>query len=67
MSANKDFKIRNVEVWGVGEKVVPEDSGERDPKKSILDEHNDAKVILQIAGKQQYSDGLREEECADDP
>lgn len=66
MSANKEFKIRNVEVWGVGEKPIPEDSGEREPKRSILDEHNDAKAILKIAGKQQYSDGLREEDCADE-
>lgn len=60
LSANKEFKIRNVEVWGVGEKIEKDES-ERNTKASILDEHTDAKAIMKIAGKQEYSAGLREE------
>lgn len=59
LSANKEFKIRNIEVWGIGDK--PEKEEIERATKSILDEHSDAKAILKIAGKQEHSGGLREE------
>lgn len=59
LSANKEFKVRNIEVWGVGEK--PEKDESERTSRSVLDEHTDAKAIMKIAGKQEYSEGLREE------
>lgn len=59
LSANKEFSVRNIEVWGVGERPLKEES---DRHKSVLDEHTDAKAIMKIAGKQEYSEGLREEQ-----
>lgn len=60
MSATKKFTVRNVEVWGVGEKPVKEDDEEQ-PSRSILDGNSDSKAILKMSGREQYSDGYREE------
>lgn len=66
LSANKEFLIRNMEVWGVGEKPVKEESTERNTKKSVLDDNEDAKAILKIAGRREYSEGLREEDITEE-
>lgn len=80
LAANNNFTIRNVEVWGVGEKPVvdvrtklplfnrqldtnivysmQESASEQD---SILSGNLEEKAILEMAGRQQYSEGLREE------
>ncbi|CAD7086269.1 unnamed protein product [Hermetia illucens] len=60
LSANKKFTIRNVEVWAVGEKPKKEDE-EDGVRSSILDGHTEEKAILELAGRRQYSDGMREE------
>lgn len=60
LSANKEFTVRNIEVWGVGDKPETEESNERE-KRSILDENTEAKAIMKIAGIQEHSEGLREE------
>jgi TLD len=64
LSATKNFKVRNIEVWAVG--PVPKvDSDEEDggsPKgKSVLDGNTEAKALLKIAGREAHSDGYREE------
>ncbi|XP_055592677.1 MTOR-associated protein MEAK7 [Uranotaenia lowii] len=63
MSATKKFTVRNVEVWGVGEKPVKEDD-ELEPehsKTSVLDGNADSKAMLRMGGREQYSDGYRDE------
>ncbi|XP_055712905.1 MTOR-associated protein MEAK7 [Phlebotomus papatasi] len=64
MSANKRFKIRNVEVWAVGEKPSTEsdeESSQKSPGRSVLQGNTETKAILEMAGKRQYSEGIRDE------
>lgn len=62
MSATKKFTVRNIEVWGVGEKPVKDDDEpERNSSGSILDGNADSKAMLKLSGREQYSDGYREE------
>ncbi|XP_035916228.1 MTOR-associated protein MEAK7 [Anopheles stephensi] len=63
LSATKKFNIRNVEVWGVGDKPVKEDEAEDEKSgaRSVLDGNADSKAILKMSGREQYSDGYREE------
>ncbi|XP_048001119.1 MTOR-associated protein MEAK7 isoform X1 [Leguminivora glycinivorella] len=59
LSKEKDFRIRSIEVWAVGDKPESDkESGERDA--SILDTNPEAKAILEMAGKTRHSDGVRE-------
>lgn len=58
LSVNKTFTFRNIEVWAVGEKPVKEDG---EVGKTILDGHTEEKAILELAGRKQYSEGLRDE------
>ncbi|XP_048484110.1 MTOR-associated protein MEAK7 isoform X2 [Plutella xylostella] len=62
LSKERDFKIKSLEVWGVGDKPVSlkddEEGGEGDG--SILDKNPEAKAILDLAGKTRHSDGIRE-------
>lgn len=60
LSPNKKFKIKNLEVWGVGE--IPERDTESCSKDthSVLDGNTESKAMLEMIGKKQYSDGLRE-------
>ncbi|XP_017465563.1 PREDICTED: TLD domain-containing protein 1 [Rhagoletis zephyria] len=62
LSKKQNFRIRNMEVWGIGEEPKDEDYeyGEGDGKNSILDTNLEDKVMLQLAGKEIYSEGLRE-------
>ncbi|XP_014221924.1 TLD domain-containing protein 1 [Trichogramma pretiosum] len=55
LSGKENFKVKHLEVWGVG--PPPELEEERD---SILDQDPTSKVILELAGKTMHSDGLRE-------
>lgn len=59
LGINKKFTIRNIEVWGVGEKPVKEQTDS--PERSVLDGNVEEKAILEMAGRQQYSDGFRDE------
>lgn len=61
LSATKKFTVRNVEVWGVGDKPVKEDDSEENTARSILDGNADSKAMLKLSGREQYSDGYREE------
>ncbi|XP_054743551.1 MTOR-associated protein MEAK7 [Anastrepha obliqua] len=62
LSKRKDFRIRNLEVWGIGEEPKDEDSEEIEGtgKNSILDKNLEDKVMLQLAGKEMHSEGLRD-------
>lgn len=60
LSANKEFNIRQIEVWGVGDKPETDD-GTGGDKRSVLDGNTEAKAMMKIAGIQEYSEGLREE------
>ncbi|XP_036226276.2 MTOR-associated protein MEAK7 isoform X2 [Bactrocera oleae] len=62
LSKRKDYKIRNIEVWGIGDEPKDEDSeeGEGCGKNSILDKNLEDRVMLQLAGKEMHSEGLRE-------
>uniref|UniRef100_A0A1Q3F8M4 MTOR-associated protein MEAK7 n=1 Tax=Culex tarsalis TaxID=7177 RepID=A0A1Q3F8M4_CULTA len=61
MSATKKFTVRNVEVWGVGDKPVKENESEESSVRSVLDGNADSKAMLKMSGREQYSDGYREE------
>ncbi|XP_064541911.1 MTOR-associated protein MEAK7 [Drosophila montana] len=61
LSKRKQFKIRNMEVWAVGDLPVKEDDeGGDGQKRSVLDSNLEDRAMLEIAGKQMHSDGLRE-------
>ncbi|KAH8411890.1 hypothetical protein KR222_001284 [Zaprionus bogoriensis] len=61
-SKKKQFKIRNLEVWAVGDLPVKDDEegGGEGQKRSVLDGNLEDRAMLEIAGKQMHSDGLRE-------
>lgn len=59
LSAKKSFTIRNVEVWGVGDKPAKED--EEAGSRSVLDGNLEEKALLEMVGRKQYSDGYRDE------
>ncbi|XP_026466572.1 uncharacterized protein LOC113370117 isoform X2 [Ctenocephalides felis] len=65
LSKSKDFKIKNLEVWAVDEEPLSaEELGERSDKKkgkSVLMGNEENKAILEMAGRQHYSDGLVED------
>ncbi|CAH0717663.1 unnamed protein product, partial [Brenthis ino] len=59
LSKDPTFRIRSLEVWGVGDKpLIDKDSDERDT--SILDTNPEAKAILDMAGRTRHSEGIRE-------
>lgn len=62
LAATKSFKIRNVEVWGVGDKPVKEDEDEG-MSGSCIDREYEAKAMLKIAGREMHSEGV----IRDDP
>ncbi|KAH8282125.1 hypothetical protein KR054_005703 [Drosophila jambulina] len=61
LSKRKQFKIRNMEVWAVGDLPVKEGDEEGEgQKRSVLDSNLEDRAMLEIAGKKMHSDGLRE-------
>lgn len=63
LSKRKQFKIRNMEVWAVGDLPVKDEDEEGagdGQKRSILDSNLEDRAMLEIAGKKMHSDGLRE-------
>ncbi|KAL0811735.1 hypothetical protein ABMA28_009174 [Loxostege sticticalis] len=59
LSKEPHFRIRSLEVWGVGDKpMVEKDEDERDV--SVLDTNPEAKAILDMAGRTRHSEGIRE-------
>ncbi|BFF94630.1 MTOR-associated protein MEAK7 [Drosophila madeirensis] len=62
LSKRKQFKIRNMEVWAVGDLPVKgeDEEGGDGQKRSILDSNLEDRAMLEIAGKTMHSDGLRE-------
>nr|CAD7394116.1 unnamed protein product [Timema cristinae] len=59
LSSNKNFETHHVEVWAVGSKPKVEDDDEM-PSKSILDADLGAKALLEMVGRKQHSEGIRE-------
>lgn len=61
LSKRKQFKIRNMEVWAVGDLPVKDEDEEGEgQKRSVLDGNLEDRAMLEIAGKKMHSDGLRE-------
>lgn len=61
LSGAKNFEINHIEVWGVGPiPAVDEDEEGR----SVLDDpkHLEAKAMMEMVGKTQHSEGVREPE-----
>lgn len=58
LSADEDFMVDTVEVWGVGKPPGEQDEN----KRSILDVDPEAQAILEMTGKTLHSQGLREPE-----
>ncbi|XP_075985377.1 MTOR-associated protein MEAK7 isoform X2 [Anticarsia gemmatalis] len=59
LSKEPAFRIRSLEVWGVGDKpLTVKESDERD--LSVLDTNPEAKAILDMAGRTRHSEGIRE-------
>lgn len=69
LSGKKNFKIKNIEVWAVGDpKLHQSDSDEEEgtgASRSILDKNAEDKAMLEMLGKGPHSDGLREPENLD--
>ncbi|XP_026332729.1 TLD domain-containing protein 1 isoform X2 [Hyposmocoma kahamanoa] len=64
LSKEAEFKIRSLEVWGVGEKpLTVKESMESVTSKrsSVLDTHRSDRQFLNIIGKPQISEGFRGE------
>uniref|UniRef100_A0A8D8VIS8 MTOR-associated protein MEAK7 n=1 Tax=Cacopsylla melanoneura TaxID=428564 RepID=A0A8D8VIS8_9HEMI len=57
LSTEKHFKLTHVEVWGVG--IAPPSAAEKG-ERSVLDADPTAAALLELAGKQKHSEGLRE-------
>ncbi|XP_064640488.1 MTOR-associated protein MEAK7-like [Lineus longissimus] len=57
LSAEPDFEVDTIEVWGVGAATL---EGEDQVKTSILDKDPAAKALLSLAGREMVSEGLRE-------
>ncbi|KAJ8868863.1 hypothetical protein PR048_030404 [Dryococelus australis] len=70
LSSSKNFTVSHVEVWAVGPKPKSEDEdeeeGEGGSKKSILDVDLGAKALLELVGKSQHSEGIREIDADED-
>uniref|UniRef100_A0A1A9WUD7 MTOR-associated protein MEAK7 n=1 Tax=Glossina brevipalpis TaxID=37001 RepID=A0A1A9WUD7_9MUSC len=66
LSKQKQFCIKNLEIWGVGdEPKLSEDSDEEidnSNQRSVLDKNLEDRVMLQMSGHKMHSDGLREPE-----
>ncbi|CAH1640787.1 unnamed protein product [Spodoptera littoralis] len=59
LSKEPNFRIKSLEVWGVGDKPMSlKESDERD--LSVLDVNPEAKAILDMAGRTRHSEGIRE-------
>lgn len=58
LSSGKEFKIKNLEVWGVGE--IPEREETDETRASVLDGNVETKAMLAMIGKKQHSEGLRD-------
>lgn len=59
LSKEPNFKIKSLEVWGLGDQPINiKDSDERDV--SVLDINPEAKAILDMAGRTRHSEGIRE-------
>ncbi|KPP58294.1 hypothetical protein Z043_123894 [Scleropages formosus] len=63
LSAEEDFTVDSLEVWGVGD--PPEDHEQTRGKKSVLDADPEAQAMIEMAGKTLHSQGLREPEEGD--
>lgn len=66
LSSNEEFEFDVLEVWALGppaqvEKVDPD--AEEGISESILDKDPEAQAILELAGKERKSEGLREQEA----
>ncbi|CAK1590917.1 unnamed protein product [Parnassius mnemosyne] len=59
LSKEPTFRIRSLEVWGVGDKPLTEKEKE-DREVSVLDTNTEAKAILELAGRTRHSEGIRE-------
>ncbi|XP_037298791.1 MTOR-associated protein MEAK7 isoform X3 [Manduca sexta] len=62
LSKDPTFRIRSLEVWGVGDKPlsVKESLASLSTRSSVLDTHKSDRSFLQMIGKPQVSDGYRE-------
>ncbi|XP_043283708.1 MTOR-associated protein MEAK7 [Venturia canescens] len=58
LSGKEHFKIKHLEVWGVG--PIPEADEDTRDSKSILDKDPASKVMLELSGRKMHSDGLRD-------
>ncbi|XP_055790340.1 MTOR-associated protein MEAK7 [Salvelinus fontinalis] len=61
LSAEEDFTLDSLEVWGVG-KPPEEEEGATGGKRSILDADPEVQAMMEMAGKTLHSQGLREPE-----
>ncbi|XP_055372161.1 MTOR-associated protein MEAK7 [Condylostylus longicornis] len=62
LSISKQFKIRNIEVWAVGEKPTNEDEEVDENQTTVLKSYKEDQAFLELAGRQCYSDGFKETE-----
>ncbi|XP_030646795.1 MTOR-associated protein MEAK7-like [Chanos chanos] len=60
LSADEDFTLDRLEVWGVGK--PPEEQEQDENKKSILDADPEVQAMMEMTGKTLHSQGLREPE-----
>ncbi|XP_045192773.2 MTOR-associated protein MEAK7-like [Mercenaria mercenaria] len=68
LSKSPEFVVDSIEVWAVGPEKKKHDLDEDEEEKvSILDKDVGAKAILELAGRKQHSEGIRELEEEEAP
>ncbi|XP_063237147.1 MTOR-associated protein MEAK7 [Bacillus rossius redtenbacheri] len=68
LSSDKHFAVGHAEVWALGPPPKPEgdDDDEEGGKKSVLDVDLGAKALLELVGRSQHSEGIRQLEAEED-
>ncbi|CAB3407471.1 unnamed protein product [Caenorhabditis bovis] len=62
VAKEKEFAIKNMEVWRIGEKpvIIGADGEVVKSEKSIIDKDPEARAILEMSGKKMHSEAYRE-------
>ncbi|KAM6946212.1 MTOR-associated protein MEAK7 [Aplochiton taeniatus] len=66
LSAEEEFTLDSMEVWGVGKPPEPDSDDEGPTKRSILNVDPEVQAMMEMTGKTLHSQGLREPEEEED-
>ncbi|KAK3086094.1 hypothetical protein FSP39_013480 [Pinctada imbricata] len=69
LSSSEEFEVEAIEVWAVGREPKSDSDEEAElekPKRSILDRDPESKAMLELIGRHQASEGIRERDLKDE-